>query len=41
MFNLDESIGRRREIIKCHFQQGVCMAGTGLDVDSSRKDQKM
>jgi hypothetical protein len=25
MFNLDESIERRRAMIECHFQHGVCV----------------
>jgi hypothetical protein len=30
MFNLNQSIERRRGMIKCHFQHGVCMAGKGM-----------
>jgi hypothetical protein len=35
MFNLNQSIERRRGMIKCHFQHGVCMAGKGMSWGSS------
>jgi hypothetical protein len=41
MFNLDESIERRRRMIKCHFQHGVCMERKSMSWVSAPVDEKL